>query len=400
MGKIEEIQSIMKNTGPDHPGAPPKEVQKFGQNAMGMYADILKQFMKETKYFSISINPKPNVLNITKTISAVPGTDMANMFVSGSSSSQKNNLLNHLEDGAVMNLGIKMNSTFCKEFNLKSIDLFTAISGETMTTEDTEKLKALVTDAIDCLNGPMVCSVTTDSKKNPPFAAKYVFSIKDKSKFDRLIERSRQMFDSSGIMDFYKSLGMEASFEIQRAVDRYKNISIDSANFVMKSTDTSSPQGQMINKMYGNGFNSRWGVIDKLCVLSFGENADSSIRELIDEVQAGKTQTGSEIKNALAILPEAENADFVATYNMLRWFKMAGSMTAMPTPILMPFQNMDIPTKSNVVIAGKAKNCKLTVDIALPKEHVSEMMTAVLMMQQQMKTMMQQPPNNPGNSMN
>jgi hypothetical protein len=168
----------------------------------------------------------------------------------------------------------------------------------------------------------------------------------------------------------------------------------------MKSTDTSSPQGQMINKMYGNGFNSRWGVIDKLCVLSFGENADSLVRELIDEVQAGKTQTGSEIKNALAILPEAENADFVATYNMLRWFKMAGSMTAMPTPILMPFQNMDIPTKSNIVIAGKAKNCKLTVDIALPKEHVSEMMTAVLMMQQQMKTMMQQPPNNPGNSMN
>jgi hypothetical protein len=203
-----------------------------------------------------------------------------------------------------------------------------------------------------------------------------------------------QMFDNSSIMDSYKSFGMETSFEIQRGVDRYKNISIDSANFVMKSTDTGSPQGQMINKIYGDGFNSRWGIIDKLCVLSFGEDADSSIRELIDEVQAGKKQMGTEMQKALAILPEAENADFVMTYNLLRWIKIAGSMTAMPMPILMPLQKMDIPTKSNIVIAGKAKNCKLTVDIALPKEHVSEMMTAVIMMQQQMKTMMQPPPSN------
>ncbi len=400
MNKIEEIKSIMKNTGPDRPGAPPKEMQKFSQNIMGMYADILKQLMKQTRYFSISINPKPNVLNITKTVSAVPGTDMANMFVPGDSAGQ-NNLLNYLEDGAVMNFGIKMNSNFWKEFSLKSIDLFTAMSGEAMVAEDIEKMKALAEDAIDCLNGPMACSLTIDSKNKPPFSAKYVFSVKDKNKFDRLIERSMQMFDNSSIMDFYKSVGMETSFEIQRDVDRYKNISIDSANFVMKSTDTSSPQGQMINKIYGDGFNSRWGIIDKLCVLSFGEDADSSIRELIDEVQAGKKQMGTEMQKALAILPEAENADFVMTYNLLRWIKMASSMTAMPMPILMPLQKMDIPTKSNIVIAGKAKNCKLTVDIALPKEHVSEMMTAVIMMQQQMKTMMQPPPSNSsGNQMN
>jgi hypothetical protein len=79
---------------------------------------------------------------------------------------------------------------------------------------------------------------------------------------------------------------------------------------------------------------------------------------------------------------------------------MAGSMTSMPIPMLMPLMKMDIPTKSNIVIAGKAKNCKLSVDIAVPKEHLTEMMTAFIMMQQQMKTMMQSPPNRPGNQMN
>ncbi|GAH21723.1 unnamed protein product, partial [marine sediment metagenome] len=35
--------------------------------------------------------------------------------------------------------------------------------------------------------------------------------------------------------------------------DSYKGISIDSAVLIMKSTDTNSPQGQMINAMYGDG---------------------------------------------------------------------------------------------------------------------------------------------------
>jgi len=346
LGKIEEIKKIIKSTGPESPGVPPKNMQKFTQNIMNMYADILQKLMKEARYFSIAINPKPNVLNITKTISAVPGTDMANMLVSDASANRKNNLLNYLEDGAMMNFGIKTNKT----------------------------------------------------KNKPPFIAKYVITVKDKNKFNQLIENSMQLFNTSGILDFYKNLGIETSFEIQRGVDSYKNVSIDSAKLTMKSTDVAAPQGQMINAMYGGGFDYRWGIVDGLCVLTIGSNADSSIRELIDQVKTRRPQMGSEMKAALALLPDAEKADFVVTYNVLRWLKVAGSMTAMPIP--MPMLQMDIPTKSNIALAGKVGNGKMVVDIALPKEHLKEMMTAVLMMQQQMKLMMQQNPNNSGNKMN
>ena len=400
MGKIEEIKTIMKSTGPDRPGAPPKEIMPFAQNIMSMYADILKKFMKETKYFSITVNPKPNVLNITKTISAVPGTDMAKMFISNASSDQKNNLLYHLEDETVMNLGIKLNSNFWKEFNLKSIDFLKIMAGDSMSTEDFDKIKALMKNGIDCLNGPMVCSISADSKNKSPFIAKYFTAVEDEKKFNRVIDESMQLFNTSGILSFYKSMGVETGFEIQRDIDTYKNASINSAKFIMKSTDN-SPQGQMINKMYGDGFDYRWGFVDGICVVAIGGDTDSSIREMIDQVKNVKTQMGSEIKTALALLPESEKADFVMTYNMLRWFKMAGSMSAMPIPMLMPLQKMDIPTKSNIVLTGKARNGKLVVDIAVPKEHLTEMMTAVMMMQQQMKTMMQQSPsNNSGNQMN
>jgi hypothetical protein len=398
LGKIEEIKTIMKSTGPDRPGTPPKNMQNFAQKIMNMYADILKKLMKEARYFSIAINPKPNVLNITKTISAVPGTDMANMLVSDASADSKNNLFNYLQDGAMMNLGVKINKAFWKELNLKSIDLITVMAGESITAEDIEKMKALMTDGIDCLDGPIACSVLIDTKNKPPFIAEYILTVKDKNKFDKLIEDSMQMFNTNGILDFYKDMGIETGFEIQHGVDSYKNVSIDSAKLTMKLTDASSPQGQMINAMYGGGFDYRWGIVNGLCVLTIGSNADSSIHELIDQVKARRTQMGSEMMAALALLPEAEKADFLVTYNVLRWLKIVGSMTFMPIP--MPMLQTDIPTKTNIALAGKIGNGKMVVDIALPKEHLTEMMTAVLMMQQQWKMMMQQNPNRSGNKLN
>ncbi len=390
-GKIEELKTNMKNIKTKDPNTPP---MMNIENIMNMYAGILETLMKETQYLSIAINPKPNVLNITKTISAVPGTDMANMFVADTSANQKNKLLGYLEDGAMMNFGFKINTPFWKEFNIKSIDLLAVMAGENLTTKDIARMKALAADVTDCVGGPIACSASIDTKNKPPFVAKYVIAVKDKEKFNRLIEEATQMLNTSGIMDFYKDMGIETSFMIQRGVDRYKDISIDSAKFTMKSTDANSPQGQMINAMYGGGFDYRWGMVDGLLVCTIGGNANSAIRELIDEVKASSPkQMGDEMKAALTFLPDADKADFVVTYNFLRLFKMMTAMVPVPTP------QMDIPTKSNIVFAGKAGNGKMVVDIALPKEHLTEIMTAFTTMQQQMiRQKQQKKPNSPGSS--
>jgi len=381
-GKIEEFKTNMKNIKAKDPNTPP---MMNIDNVMNMYAGILETLMKETQYLSIAINPKPNVLNITKTISAVPGTDMANMFVADTSANQENKLLGYLEDGAMMNFGFKINSSFWKQLNIKSIDLLAVMAGESMTTKDIDRMKALAADVIDCVGGPIACSASMDIKTKPPFVAKYVTAVKDKEKFNQLIEEATQMMNISGIMDFYKDMGIETGFTVQRGVDRYKDVSIDSAKFTMKSTDANSPQGQMINVIYGGGFDYRWGMVDGLWVCTIGSNATSAIRELIDQVKAGgPKQIGDEMKAALTLLPEADKADFVVTYNFLRLFKMATAMVPVPIP------QMDIPTKSNIVFAGKAGNGKMVVDIALPKEHLMEIMAAFMKMKQQQQMMMQQ----------
>jgi len=183
--------------------------------------------------------------------------------------------------------------------------------------------------------------------------------------------------NAGGIADFYKSLGIEMGFTIKRGIGSYKGVSIDTAKLVMKSTDPNLPQGQMINAMYGDGFEYRWAIVDGLCVFTVGGDVDSAIRKLIDEVkEGGPEQMAAEMKAALTLLPEAGRADFMGTYNFLRLFKMVGAMAGAFMPVPMPFAQMDIPTKSNIVFAGKAGNNRMTVEICLPKEHLTETVSA------------------------
>jgi len=370
--KIEEIKTISKSMQAGQPGASPENIQ----NIMNMYTGIIETLMKETQSVSIAINPKPDVLNITKTILAVPKTDMAKMLTSDSSSQRENTLLNYLEDGAMANFGATVNTPFWKMLNIKGIDMFAAMSGDSMSEKDIAEFKTLVTSLTECLDGPVAYSISNEVKNKPPFAVKYVIAVKDEEKFNQFIEKATDIMNTSGLMDVYKSMGVETSFDMKKDIDSYKGVSISSAKLSMKTADADSPQAQMITSMYGDGFDYRWGTVDGLFACALSGDVDSTIRELIDQVKTGNSKIGSEMKNALTVLPQASKADFVATFNILRLFNFITSMVPVPIPA------MDVQTKSNIVIAGKAADNRMVVNVAVPKQHLIEIVSAVMKMQQ------------------
>lgn len=363
----------------------PRE-QKLIANVMNMYATILETLLKETKSFSLTASPKPNVFNVDVSVSSLPGTDMADILVADTSAGQENKLIGYIEDGAVMNFAGRMNKPFWKLYT-RSIDLMPAILGDEMSAEDAAKMKALVADAEKALGNFVAGSFSVDVEHKPPFVCKYVVEVRDEEKFDQLNKASVEMVNTGGIGKLYNCLGMEINYAVEHDVGSYKGVSIDSAKLVMKSTEPNSPQGQMINAMYGDGFDYRWAIVDGLCVCAMGGDIDSAIRELIDHVKAGGPgQMADEMKAALALIPDADEADLVGTYNFLRWFKVIGTMMPAPAPI----PQMDIPTRSNVIFAAKTANGKMTCEIAVPKEHLMEMMGMFQMIQQQQMQQMQQ----------
>ena len=373
LNKLEMMKMMFQSMPTDQTGASPKNIG----NIISMYTEILKTVMNEAQSLSITITPKPDVLNITKTVIAVPDTDMAKMFSGSSSSNEQSKLSGYLEDGAMMNMLINMNSPFWKTLNTKGVELFSTIAGENLKAEDMAKMKTLASNVTDCL-GAMAATVSIDNNSKPPFIAKYVMEIKDENKYKKVVDEATDMMNTAGVLDFYKNMGMETSFEMTKGTDNYKGVTIDSAKLTMKSTQPDTPQGQMINNMYDGGFDYRWGVVNNMCVMALGGNVDSNIHKLIDEVKSGATpQVGEEFKSAMSLVPEANNADFIFTYNITRTLKTMTLFAPIPLP------QVDIQSKSNLVIAGKAGNGKMTVNVAIPKQHLIEIMSVITAMQQQ-----------------
>ena len=106
---------------------------------------------------------------------------------------------------------------------------------------------------------------------------------------------------------------------------------------------------------------------------------------MIDSAKTPNKQPNAEIAAALTLLDNSQDADFVGTFNILRFLSMVSGF--MPTP--MPFDQM--PTTSNIAYAGRVGDGKLIVDVAVPKEHIMEISTGMqMMMMQQQQQQMQQ----------
>ena len=369
-GKIEEAKKAME------------QMKAQGQGAMGnpeavmdMYSGLFDALATQTKYVSIAVKPSPNVLTITSTLSAMGGTDMAEMLATDTVKRGANRLLGYLEDGAVMNVSGRVSA----KLNTKAMEFFVTMICQDMSEEDKAKMKSFASDVAVAFGGNDAMTFSIDPNSKSPFVGKYVIEIEDKDKINKVIDDGIELFNTGGIADFYKKMGMETGLVVTRGVAKYRGMSIDSAKLSMKSTDPNSPEGKMIAAMYGEGFDYRWAIVDKLYVCTFGGDVDSAIRKLIDQVKSGRPAAiSSEVKSAMALLEDSDKADIIATYNYLRLFKIIGAMVPMPIP------QMDFPTKSNIAIAGKIGGGKVVVDAALPKEHLMEMMTAFQMMQQKM----------------
>jgi len=351
---------------------------------MDMYAAILKVLADEVQYVSVALDPNTDVLNVSQTVAARDGTKLADAFVAGArTKGQRNKLLAYLDDGAMMNFSGRVNVPFLENTYVRSLDLLTCLGGG-MSQQDIDKLKALMLDELTSTGENLAFSFGTSQDK-PPFAMKYIAEVSDQGKFDKVLDQQIEMISSGAFADIYKNLGMKMDIAVKRGASKYNEVSIDSAKLVIHSTDPDSEQGRMIEAMYGDGFEYRWAVVDGHAVYVVGGDVDAGIRTLIDQVKAGgPKKLGTEMKTAITLLGKRGKSDFVGTFNYVRFLNLiALMMQSVPTagPAMPP---IDMKSKSNVAFAGGVAKGKLMARAAIPKEHLTELVTAFGMMQQKL----------------
>ena len=190
------------------------------------------------------------------------------------------------------------------------------------------------------------------------------------------IEKELRMMQEGVLAKLYKGFGMEMDIKVERDADTYKGISIDAAKVVFRMGDEDSPQSQMLKIIWGDGLDYRWAFVDGYCTYSIGGDADKRIRELIDQVRAGgPKQIGTEMKAALKVIPDSNQADVIGTVNYVRVLNMA--LGFMPLPGDVDRAQLKVPTDSNVAFAGRTTaEGKMTLQMALPKKHLQEIKSA------------------------
>jgi hypothetical protein len=364
----------------------PTEMGDFS-GAMDVYLELFDMLLNEVKFISSSLRAEPDALRINTKVATIPDTEMAGLFTASISAEKENNLLGYLEDGAIMNFGAKNHEGLLNKMSEVGMAFFNSVVGEEeIPEESTAKIETMMQDWMKAVGQDIAFSWLKPNGTSA-FNFIYVLDVGDKEAFDRTIEDGMSIYDDAGIWDMYEEMGIKAGYEIQRGVDTYKGVSIDAAKFTMEATDTNSPEAQMINQMYKGGFIYRWAIVKDKWLCSIGEDADSKVRELIDSALTGSVKPmGAEMKAATGLIPGAEKADFVGTVNYIRILQTVTKM--MP---FFPIPVMDVPTKSNMVFAGKISSGQLVVDVVMPKEHMQEIMTMQQMMMQQMMQTPQQP---------
>jgi len=345
-----------------------------------IYLDFVQRFLNQTKSVSITIEPKPELLRASAVLTAAADTDFARMFAAATAVSGQNKLLGYLEDGAAANFTYNLKAPLWKNLSLELVDLL-AKTGS--TPQETTQMKKIAEDVFSSVKAPMAVTGSVDGTKRPFFSFKQIAELKDPATFNNVVERLPALVNTGPVARLYAKMGINTRMSLNRAVETYRGVPIDSIRFEIKPVDANSMEAAMTKQMYGVGLDYRMAVADNSFVLTTGPDADSAVRQLIDLVKAGgPKQTPSEIKAALELLPDAQNADIFGTYNLVRVFSMTTAL--LPVPVQIP--QIPVTSTTNLAFAAKAGGGKLALDVAVPKQHLTEMMAIFqLMMMQQMQ---------------
>lgn len=339
---------------------------------MDMYIRIAETLLKESKSFSLAIEPTGDVLTILETYTAMDGSDSAKALVADTSGNKADKLINYLQDGAMTNFVCRLNKPLLQKFYSDWICLMGVMTDGKMSDEEVTKLKEITVDIIDSLGGAMAVSMWADETASPPFMEDCIIEVSDTEKFNNTLLKAIELWNDSALMDFYKDMGMNMTYVTKMNLYEYKGAEVNSAKLTFESADPNSQQAQIIEKMYGGGFEYRWAVVDGLCVEAIAGDVEEAVKQLIDEVKAGgSTEPASEVMQAITMLGDGAD-DFFGTFNVVRLLKM---ISAMPES---PIKNVSVESTSNIAFGGKVGNGKVTIKIAVPKAHITEIMTAVM----------------------
>ncbi len=371
--KLQEIEKALEQKQ-QAPGAPMMQPQAV----VGAYAKLIRTLMQEAQSVSLSLYPSATALRTAFVAAALPDTEMAKVLSTPPGTPQPN-LTGYLDNNAIVNFVATPGPALLRVVMARYMDLAMSAMGGGLPPDQVASIRQLAKEWVDVLGGALAVSMLPAEGK-PPFAVKYAIAIQNKQTFNQLVDKALQMLNEGTLATLYKNMGLKMQTDIKRNASSYKGVPIDAVHVSVQAIDANSPQAQMIKAIYGAGVDARLAFVGNLLLEALASNPDQVIQGMIDQAQSsGTAQVPSEVQAALQLLPNAKQATFFGTFNLLRALPIVVSFA--PIPIQLP--PAEVSPQSAVAFAGRVGDGRLLAELAVPKQHVLDVVSFIMKIQQQ-----------------
>jgi peroxiredoxin len=351
-----------------------------------MLTGMVKTFLGESDALTLALSPEPAVLNMDIAFRAKDGTAMAAMLIADPQAAQTFTLGGFADNTAAMNAMFKVNRPLLEKFNVTMIEMLTASLGSKMKPEDIEQINSLAGKSLKAMGKEAVFSFSYGPGQ-PPFMFRQAQYINDPATIKPLMQEGLAAANT-----LYKAMDLPFAISYQPGVETYKTVPIDAIkmSFNTEGNQEGDEASEAIKKLYGpDGLTYYAAQTDKMLFMTFGPDSKKDLTAMLD-VPAGQAAAG-DLQTALTVLgPAAQQADIVGSINYLKLVK--GGL-GMASQMAGPAENemltglasaMDIQTKSCMAFSATIANGKVATRLALPKQHLSEIVTAAMQAQAQM----------------
>jgi hypothetical protein len=344
-----------------------------------IYFDAIQAIMNQSKDATVSVNIKPEVINISKTLTAIADSNLGKMLMPGPRGSTLPDLYSYMPADSIATAGGWIDRPFIEQAYpamLKSLGSIMKDFGP----QQQRDLMALVHKSLDAIGDTAAFAFMPAGKSQPPFAFIYLIKVKNADAFKDSVYQQKQQMEKPYVQEFFKSSGVKADYTMKKNAWIYKGIPVDQMIFTETAIDPNSEMARQMQKIYGGKFITNVGVVRDVAVLAGGADANAQFRAAIDKLEA-KPAIAPALKNSLALIPDANTAQMVGTINILSVMKMAAALAPV-SPI--PPQALDeVPSTSSIAFAGHMTKNAITFDVAIPKKHLTEIKSAFELAMQQ-----------------
>lgn len=374
---------------------PQEEAMSAAMNfSRQMLEAMMKTFAGQADALTLALTPDAANLSLEMTLKAQKGTDLAAALIANPNAAAGFTLAGLADDRDAVNAVFKMNKPSMEKFNAMMLEVMTAAMGDTFSDADKQQLADISQKSLNAMGKQGFVGFRYDVG-TPPFAMREVIEVAEPDFIKTTAPEGLAVVNR-----LYKAMNMPFTLTYQPDVESYMNVPIGVVKVQMQDTNDEALKTAM--QMYGpDGLSYYTAQKDNLMFITIAPDSKQALKALIDAPT--DKPAASDLQKAMAILGDsATKTDLVAGINYLKLVKgfmgIAGQMgdpQASPMMAAMA-EAMDVPTQSCMAVGIVVADGKATTRFVLPKQHLSEIMTAVMKVQQVI-IQQQMPPQSPQN---